>query len=120
MGMTKLKKYQVEEDNNSSLSIEELIDNDHEVDKDEAEENKKDKNEEIIETEQQASTKELPIPRWQRNLQTFYNLSRRENDEDNNNSSTNNKTSESNTSKAKAVQTPYIEIKEVAEINTKL
>ena len=36
-----------------------------------------------------------------------------ENEEDNNNSSTNNKTSESNTSKSKAVQTPYIEIKEV-------
>jgi hypothetical protein len=84
--MTKLKKYQVEEDNNSSLSIVELIDNNHEDNKDDARRDTNNANEktyktEITQSEQLASTNEQQIPRWQRNLQTFYNPSRREDEE---------------------------------------
>jgi hypothetical protein len=87
MGMTKLKKYQVKEDNNSSSSIVELIDNDHEENKDDIgsdkddNANKKMVKTEITQSEQLALTNEQQIPRLQCNLQTFYNPSRRE-DED--------------------------------------
>jgi hypothetical protein len=80
MGITKLKKYQVEEDNNSNLSIVKLISNDHgkndhdkdkndaREDKDDAGEDKDNTNKQIIKTEltqseKQISTKEQPIPR---------------------------------------------------------
>jgi hypothetical protein len=91
MGMTKLKKYQVKEDNNSSSSIIELIDHDHKDNKDDAgrdtddDENKKQVEAEITQSDQLALTNEQQSPRWQRNLQTFYNPSGRE-DEDNDNS----------------------------------
>jgi hypothetical protein len=78
MGITKLKKYYLEEHNNSSLSILELIDNNHEENKDNEGRDKGDTNEKIYETEitqseQSAPMNEQKIPRWQRNLQTFYN-----------------------------------------------
>jgi hypothetical protein len=88
MGMTKLKKYQVEEDNNSISSIVELIDNDHEENKDDAgrdtddDANKKTVEAEITQSEQLVPMYEQQIPIWQHNLQTFYNPSGRE-DEDN-------------------------------------
>jgi hypothetical protein len=50
-GMIKLKNYQIEEDNNSNLSIVELIDNNHGEDKDDAGEDKDNANEKIIKTE---------------------------------------------------------------------
>jgi hypothetical protein len=92
MGMTKLKKYQVEEDDNSNLSIVELTDNDHREDTNDAgedkltQENIKMMQQKIIKTEltqseQQVFTKEQPIPRWQKNLQTYCNPSGRENDD---------------------------------------
>ena len=73
MGMTKLKKYQVEEDN--KLSIVELID------KEEDEPSNKKVETDIIQNQDFQSTKDKPIPRWQQNLQTFYNPTRREDDE---------------------------------------
>jgi hypothetical protein len=87
-GNDKLKKYQVEEDNNSSSSIVELIDNDHEENIDDAgrdmddDANKKKVEAEITQSEQLAPTYEQQIPKWQHNLQTFYNPSRREDEED--------------------------------------
>jgi hypothetical protein len=44
MRITKLKKYQIEEHNNSSLSILELIDNNHEENKDDEGRDKGDTN----------------------------------------------------------------------------
>jgi hypothetical protein len=68
MGITKLKEYQVEENNNSDLSLVELINNDHEEDKDDTGENKDDTNKKIVKTEltqsgQQILTKDQPIPK---------------------------------------------------------
>ena len=74
MGMTKLKNYQIEEDN--KLSIVELID------EDEDESSNKNVKTDTIQDQEFQSIKDKSIPRWQRNLQTFYNPIGREDDEE--------------------------------------
>jgi Reverse transcriptase (RNA-dependent DNA polymerase) len=87
MGIMKVKKYQIEEDDNSNASIVELIDNFHEekksVERSVVENIEEEKTVEIKNNQfASMNDREERIPRWQRNLQTFYNPSGREDEDD--------------------------------------
>jgi hypothetical protein len=77
MGITNKTKYNIQDDRNDEVTIIDLIEDENKneinTEKDKMEEN-------ITKNNQNENTEKQQIPRWQRNLQTFYNPSGRDDD----------------------------------------